>query len=149
MQIETLLESFFRDVPEMREMFEIMCNVNQIQMLDGEYIVWDYGIMPCIAFLANNVDQFRDVAERVFRFIEKAVTSDQETRVFLEVSMMYCVYYDMEEETQKRVCELMGTETKRLWKDYCRLVKNEKLAQLSALYSDEEMDSMGMDYIYV
>ena len=140
MDIEHILNQFFSEVPQMKELFEIMCEIQGISMVDGRAAVWKIGVMECIGFLLNESSEFLDLTRSVFAFLEKLAKADKETRDFFWYGTMS--YFFEKTDVQKKAMMFMGPETKKLWVQYCSFEKDAQLWQLSQLYSDEELEAM-------
>jgi len=149
MQIETLLDDFFQNVPEIQDLFHHFCNEQNLDLSEDVHVIWEYGIMPCITCLLRYPDEFGTIADRVFQFIEDTLVAEQNMSAFWELSMMFCLYDQVEEIVQQRAVRFMRPKTKRVWDEHCAFMKSSKLLQLAQLYSDEEMDAMGIQYEYL
>ena len=142
MQIELLLEDFFQFVPEVQDLFKHVCQVQNVDLSEDVHVVWEYGVMPCITCLLRYPDEFRAIADRVFQFIENTIVADPNMCAFWELSMMFCLYDQVEEIVQHRAVQFMRAQTKQVWDQHCAFRKDAKLLELSQLYSNEELDAM-------
>lgn len=140
MTAESLLESLFRDVPEMRGAVNYMLKLYQIEPTAERFPVWEHGVLECVEVMLENRIECQQVLKRIFSFFEKLANGDEETRNFFLVATMDFFY--KRQELLPIASEFMGPSTKAAWQTWYQFQKDSLLLELSQLYSDEELEAM-------
>ena len=70
MDCEKLLDEFYRVCPELRRTVEKKFQEGNIEMSDGDVIVWAIGVMDCVMPLFANTSKYSDTLDAVFSVIE-------------------------------------------------------------------------------
>ena len=130
------LDLFYRYVPEMRDMIERRLRDGNISMDDGGLVIWGVGVMDCVVALMNRAEAHEKTLGSVFLFMELMAMQREEVKSLLKYT--FHVFMN-EDHLREPALARMGPETRKYWDAYVELLQLIRLAQLSSLYSDEEI----------
>ena len=140
MTAEDLLNSLFQEVPEIREAVDMMLHAYSVNLSEGRFPVWEYGVMEVVKFLLEESSTYCQPLTRVFAFFEKMASGDEDTRNFFLVATMD--YFYEHQNLLSIANKFMGPSTKAAWQAWYQFQKDSLLFELSQLYSDKELEAM-------
>ena len=147
MDIDVLLNELFSEIPEMEDLFRISCDLYHVHPSDERGLIWSLGVMDNVVFLLREGEEYKELTKRIFSFFEKIATQNDETLLFFLQATVNYLYINT--DIQKKALQFMGTATRKHWDNYCKFMKDLRLMELATLYSDEEMDELGIHYEYL
>lgn len=78
MNYDNVLNEFFIEVPELKEMFEKRRLARNIELNEGAYVLWGIALYPCIIQLFDDKETNKNLLKKVFDFFEKMAQCEDE-----------------------------------------------------------------------
>lgn len=92
MNANNIVNCFFVRFPELKSNYLNNCENNLINNDDGLYIIWSFGIVPCIIELMKDYEENKIMLNKIFDFFEEMATSDVEE---LKELLMYSILEEL------------------------------------------------------
>ena len=131
MDCEKLLDEFYRVCPELRRTVEKKFQEGNIEMSDGDVIVWAIGVMDCFMPLFANTSKYSDTLDAVFSVIEWIAIETRNTTKEVLISTFTC--FLNEDQVIPEALSRMGPETRKFWDEYMEYLHQFRLWKLSQL----------------
>lgn len=127
---EKFMNTFYRFVPEMKDMVEQKFKEGDIRMSDGGLVIWGVGVMNCVLALMQDEPKHSKTLNSVFLFMEKMAQESEETKSLLK----YTFHAFMnEEQLLPAALSRMGPETREFWDKYMECLHQFQLWRLAQL----------------
>ena len=111
MTYETLLEEFFREIPECKKLYEQRASCLLFDQNTGLHVIFGILVVPYLMELFDNKEE--ELIKRMFSFFEKMAQSEDENVVGVLDATILESLIDQGREFLRGAKNYMGAETKK------------------------------------